>query len=446
MVAFEKQTGARVVVAVSGGGDSVGLLRLLHEARERLDLRLSVAHLDHGTRDGQSRADADFVEDLAARLDLPCDRKIWQATRAGHFEADARRARYAWFREVAQARGASLVAVGHTRDDQAETILHRVVRGTGLRGLAGIPARRPLAPGVELIRPLLDVNRWEIRTYLAEIGQEFREDPTNTDIRQTRARIRHDLLPQLAQNYNPDTAGALIRLGEQAREASRIVERLAWKIFRKVLIEKDLNQVILDRQRLTRYDPFDRAEVLRLAWRGQAWPEAAMDATRWRRLAEFVGREEGRIAIGAGVEAVASIDRLVLQKSQASYPAPQAVPLPIPGSAVWENWVVEAVLEPDADRQEIVDLDRVVPPLEVSGVREGDRFEPLGMAGKHQSLGEFFRGQGVARFERSRVPLVCDASGVIWVVGHRIADRVRRTEATTRTLGLRFARNGDEVG
>src|SRR4051794_22092236 len=165
--------GPGLVVAVSGGGDSVGLLRVVHGFAPELGLRLSVAHLDHGVRGEAAEADARFVADLAERLGLPFDLGRWRPDRPGHFEADARRARYAWLAGVARARGASAVAGGHTRDDQAETILHRIVRGTGPRGLAGMPARRPLADGVALIRPLLGVSRAELRAYLAAIGQDY---------------------------------------------------------------------------------------------------------------------------------------------------------------------------------------------------------------------------------------------------------------------------------
>jgi len=150
--------GASWVVAVSGGGDSVGLLRALHGLGGAFGLRLTVAHLDHGVRGEEAREDARFVAALAGSLGLPFEGGSWSPAREGNFEADARRARYAWLAEVALRRGASAVAVGHTRDDQAETVLHRIVRGTGLRGLAGIPDRRPLAPGVELVRPLLDAS------------------------------------------------------------------------------------------------------------------------------------------------------------------------------------------------------------------------------------------------------------------------------------------------
>ena len=207
------------VVAVSGGGDSVGLLRLLHQLGPSAGLRLSVAHLDHGVRGEAAREDAAFVAGLAASLGLPFDLGRWQPSRPGHFESDARRARYDWLAEVARSRGAGVVAVGHTRDDQAETILHRILRGTGPRR-AGRHARDAgrLAedPEIELVRPLLDVSREQIRDYLQALGQPCREDASNADITRTRARIRHDLLPKLAAEYNPKVAEALVRLGELA--------------------------------------------------------------------------------------------------------------------------------------------------------------------------------------------------------------------------------------
>ncbi len=206
------------VVAVSGGGDSVGLLRVLHQLAPTAGLRVSVTHLDHGVRGEAARADATFVAELAASLGLPFDLGHWEPARAGHFEADAHRARYDWFARVARSREAGVVAVGHTRDDQAETILHRILRGTGPLGLAGIPARRLLVTDseVHLVRPLLEVSRGEIRDYLRGLGQPCREDASNADLTRTRARIRHDLLPRLAAEYNPKVAEALVRLGKLA--------------------------------------------------------------------------------------------------------------------------------------------------------------------------------------------------------------------------------------
>lgn len=435
--ALERLRGSGVVVAVSGGGDSVGMLRVLHRVGLEYELRLLVAHLDHGARGEESEADARFVAELAETLGLPFDLGHWRADRPGHFEADARRARYAWLTGVARDRQAAWVAVGQTLDDQAETIFHRVVRGTGLRGLAGMPARRRLAPDVTLIRPFLGVTRAEVRAYLGSIGQPFREDSTNLDTSRTRARIRLEWLPSLAESFNPNVAEALVNLGRIASEANARLERVARERYAGVVLELGPDRVVFDRWAWLALDPPGRVEVLRLAWRQAGWPERGMDARRWRRLAS---RENGRFSAGAGVEAATTADRLILSRSLLGdvAPPPAPVELPVPGSANWGDGRIVATLDAGEGVDESVDLDVLDLPLTIRRAEPGDRFGPLGLAGQTQALNDFFRGRRVLRGDRGSVPLVCDRKGVVWVVGHRVAHRVRRTEATMRVLGLRF--------
>ncbi len=439
---FRRFQGSAVVVAVSGGGDSVGLLRALHS----LGFRPSVAHLDHGARGEEGRADARFVADLADGLNLPFDLGHWTPTRPGHFEADARAARYGWLAEVATRRGARAVAVGQTLDDQAETILHRIVRGTGVGGLAGMAKVRRLAPGLALVRPLLGVSRREIRDYMAAIGQEFRDDSTNRDTSKTRARLRLDLLPRLARDYNPAVAEALVRLGRLASGSSRALARQVREWTRQVVVAAEADRITLDRPALARLGPFERAEVIRRAWRDAGWPERAMDDRRWRRLAALAIADRPTLSAGAKVEVTVSPDRITLVRSPRPPTSPRSAPvtLPIPGSAEWEGWRIEAILGADGPRDETVDRDRLSPPVVVRQAEPGDRFEPLGLAGRGQSLNDFFRGRRVERADRERVPIVSDRDGIVWVVGHRIAHRARVTEATRRPLGLRSERSATD--
>ena len=293
-----------MVVAVSGGADSVGLLRVVAGFAEGLELRPSVAHLDHGARGEASAADARFVAELAENLGLPFDLGAWRPSRSSHFEADARRARYEWLAEIARARGASAVAVGHTRDDQAETILHRILRGTGPRGLSGIPARRRLTEGVTLVRPLLGVGRDALRAYLVVLGQPWREDASNADFDRTRARIRHDLLPKLASEYNPKVAEALVRLGGLAEAEHRALRTLAERFVRRRMIFEGDGRVGLPIVEMRKRPPALRSEIVRALWRRAGFPEAGMDGRRWARLARMVepGAPPG-LSAGAGVEA-----------------------------------------------------------------------------------------------------------------------------------------------
>ncbi len=429
---------AGVVVAVSGGADSVALVRLLHAIREEHDLRLSVAHLDHGTRGEAAREDAAFVEDLAAKLGLPFDLGHWSPSRAAHFEADARKARYAWLAQVARERSAERVAVAHTRDDQAETILHRIVRGTGLRGLAGMPERRTLGDGVTIVRPLLDVSRSSLRAYLATIGQIFREDATNADLSRTRNRIRHDLLPKIAAGYNPRIVEALAQLGRIAGEAHEPTERLA----RDAIVLAQGREIVLDGEALVPLPVSSRAEVLRTAWRRAGWPEAAMAARHWLAIARLVDRPGSRLTTAYAVDAVHDGGLLRLSRPEArGHVVEPPVRLPIPGSAEWGGRTIVASENAGAPHDERIDRDRLAlldaPGLEIRGARDGDRFDPLGLDGHEQGLNDFFRGRGVPPAERSRVPLVCDARGIVWVVGHRIAHRARITPETRAEVRLR---------
>jgi tRNA(Ile)-lysidine synthase len=432
--------GTRWVVAVSGGSDSVGLLCALREIREKLGLSLSVAHLDHGVRGEASRADAAFVEGLARRLDLPFDLGHWAPTRPGHFEADARAARLAWLREVAAKREAAAVALGHTRDDQAETILHRIVRGTGIHGLAGMPARRALGDKVTLVRPLLSSSRDEIQKYLNSIHQEFREDATNLDFSHTRARLRHDLLPKLAAEYNPKVADALNRLGRQATGSSRVSRRTIEQI--TCVAGSDENRLLFSRKRLMMFPPFLRAEVIRLAWRKAGWPEGAMSEARWRRLARRArSSRSGPWDVGGGIVAstdgnIFSLWRVAESLQTERFIPPEPLPLSIPGVAIWLDGRLVVTLDAEAPRDELVDVDCVCPPLSVRAPRPGDRFAPLGMDGHEMPLNDFFRGRHVSQGDRAKTPLLCDGLGILWVVGHRIAERARVTDATTRIAGL----------
>ena len=428
------------LVAVSGGSDSVGLLRALHAMGPRLGLVLSVAHLDHGVRGEAGRADAVFVAELAQQLGLPFDLGQWSPVRPGHFEVDARRARLAFLYNAARAGGAAAVVLGHTRDDQAETVLHRIVRGTGPRGLAGIPWRRPLGDGVVLARPLLDVSRQEVRAFLADLGQPFRDDATNADTTHTRARIRHELLPRLEADFNPRAADALARLARLAGASYRAQQGRARRLVRGATLSRADDTVVFDREQLQAAPAVVRAEAIRLAWRLLGWAEGGMNAARWRRIARLAaGEQSGAVDVGAGVVAEADGPRLTLWHRGSGQPGqavPAEVPLTIPGAAVWPGGQVVLVVDPQEPCDEKIDLSRLSPPLCLRAPRPGDRFDPLGMGGRMQLLNDFFRGRRTPPEVRARTPLLCDASGIVWVVGHRIADRVGLTEATVRTAGL----------
>jgi tRNA(Ile)-lysidine synthase len=229
--------GERLVVAVSGGPDSVAMLRgsaALIEGKTAL----VVAHLNHGLRPQTADRDERFVADLAgrlglrlacARIDLPAEAR----RRRQSVETVARDCRYEFLSRTAESLDARFVAVGHTADDQAETILHRILRGTGLKGLAGMPVRRALSPSCELVRPLLAVPRSDVLAYLTAINQPYCDDETNADSGHTRNRLRNELLPLLEREFNPRVREALQRLGRLAADAQQVIDEQADDLFRQ---------------------------------------------------------------------------------------------------------------------------------------------------------------------------------------------------------------------
>jgi tRNA(Ile)-lysidine synthase len=308
---------------------------------------------------------------------------------------------------------------------------------------------------VALVRPLLSVSRQWIRESLGALGQPYREDASNADLARTRARIRHDLLPRLAREYNLRIDEALVRLGILAADSERAMDRRLRELANFATWSANHQQVELRRDWLLELPVFLRAEVLRRVWREAGWPEVGMSARRWRRLALLTGSQRiNRLAIGAGVELTtnggsgSSPNQFVLRRisttgSLEHGPALcEGLILDVPGTIAWCDGLIRTVLEPDAPRDETIDLDRIVPPLSVRAAVPRDRFQPLGMGGKSTPLNDFFRGRRVNRKARARTPLLCDTLGIVWVAGHRISDRVKVTEATRRTLGLRWQAAG----
>ncbi|MFO0842150.1 MAG: tRNA lysidine(34) synthetase TilS [Gemmataceae bacterium] len=294
-----------LVVAVSGGPDSVALACALLEARPG-ETPLVLAHLNHQLRGGDSADDEAFVHDFAGRVGLPliCHRlDVAALARGDNLEATARRERYRWLAEVARSRSLRFVATGHNANDQAETVLHRLLRGAGLDGLRGIAARRALEDGIEVVRPLLDVTRNEIMAYLAELGQEARHDASNDDVRFTRNRLRHELLPLLARDYNPRIVEVLGRLARQADEAAREEDAQAADLLRRAEMPRAGATVVLDAGVLRTASRREVRAALRVERRREAWPMDRMTFTDYDRVAALAEVERGAHDLSGGVQA-----------------------------------------------------------------------------------------------------------------------------------------------
>jgi len=285
-----------VLVGVSGGADSVALLRAMVADPGVGDLRVVVGHVDHGLRGEQSAADSVFVEQLAETLGL--EHEVIRVELNGEdSEEAARRSRYSALGQMAVLHRCEAIVVAHTRDDQVETVLHHLLRGTGLKGLAGMSGRQSLGPDMSdmsdmsdmvLLRPLLAVGREEIESWLRSLGQSWREDETNSHTRFTRNRIRHDLLPVLERDYNPRVREALLRVSRLSTEAVEVIDEAVAGVWDGCVLEQSASVVRLCGKTLGGIgEPLVRALLMEL-WCRQGWPRQSMSFAHWQALAELM--------------------------------------------------------------------------------------------------------------------------------------------------------------
>lgn len=284
--------GTSILVAVSGGADSIALLRGLLELQTKRRLRILAAHLNHCLRGEESDRDAVWVSQTCKHLDITLiisSRNVRAAASAAKtgLEETARHMRHEFLLQSAIANKCSHIALAHTADDQAETILHHFVRGTGISGLRGMELVRETARGARLIRPILGATRREVEMYLRGIGQEWRIDASNEDASFTRNRIRSGLLPLIEREYNPQFRRALLRLGEQAREIELALHEIADSILQQALIVPPTDTVRLRAEVLRAQPRHVIRESFRQLWTDLGWPRQRMGFDHWNRLAEI---------------------------------------------------------------------------------------------------------------------------------------------------------------
>ncbi|MEI8022031.1 MAG: tRNA lysidine(34) synthetase TilS [Schlesneria sp.] len=306
---------SRLLVAVSGGADSVALLRGLVDLRSEFSLELFVAHLNHRLRGVDSDADARWVCELAASLNLPSEigeipEGILTANASG-LEEQARRLRYEFLEISAAKFDCPAIALAHTASDQAETVLHHLFRGTGIAGLTGIPPVRLTTSGLRLVRPILGLNRTLVEGFLCERGQTYCTDHSNSDTAMTRNKLRHVILPLLRKQINPQVDAALCRLAEQAMEIDEVLHHAASQLLAQCLMDQQPGLCHLDIRLLAGQPRHLIREMFCQLWQRQGWPRQAMGFAHWNRLADMLFTRKS-VDFPNGVEARFHSDRLLV--------------------------------------------------------------------------------------------------------------------------------------
>jgi tRNA(Ile)-lysidine synthase len=453
--------GDRVLVGVSGGPDSMALLHVLTRLAPELKITLGVAHLNHHLRGEAAQRDAELVIGAAAALGWPGHMGrahiLKVKRRLGlSLEEAARRVRYAFFRKTMIDGGYDKLALGHHRGDNAEQVLLALLRGSGPRGLAGIPPVR----ANRIIRPLINTRRSQIEAFLSEAAITSIKDASNDDLGFARNRIRHHLLPLLASQYNPRIESHLNRLADVMRTEEAWIGGLLRNHYAAALLKREKNVLTLSVERLRRAHPALARRLIRKALEELSGSLRRITFAHIQSVLSLLSMDGGEREshLPGRIRAHRSGDRLVLHlaganerkaaPAVAAEPARTVIPAPFPTRIAFQSMGIGLRffssppnrVPPWRDvgpNRAYVDMDRLAPPLTLRPVTPGDRFTPLG-AGGSQKVKKFFIDHHIPRQMRVLTPVLTDRQRIVWLVGQRIDEHVKITAATTHVLAIEF--------
>ncbi|MBW2367246.1 MAG: tRNA lysidine(34) synthetase TilS [Deltaproteobacteria bacterium] len=460
------QTGDSILVATSGGPDSVAMLHGLMALASDHQWRIGVAHLNHGLRPGNAQRDESFVIKLAQNLKLPfftetADVEAFKHRHRLSLEEAARNVRHRFLGQVARQNGFSIIALGHHADDNAEQILLNLIRGSGLTGLAGIPPVRTIpvenTRPLQIVRPLMEVTKANIVGFLSDFHLACVIDETNTDFKFRRNRIRHELLPMLRDNYNPNIINTINRLASVIRTDNAWTDQEACRQMANATLDQTVDRIILAIGPMQKMPIGLQHRIFRSAIRAVKQNLRRISNRHILDLATLVrhGPELGQLHLPDNIRATREHDRLTisrekisLRKQAARQPGAKSFEyvLKRPGEVFikaigMKLQAIEQSAKPLPDFRKaghsvaFFDMDSLEFPLTIRNVRPGDRFQPLGMTGT-QKVKKLFIDRKIPRTQRSRCPIVMSRGQIIWVAGHRIADPVKVTDMTRRILAV----------
>lgn len=438
--------GDRVVVALSGGPDSVALLFVLLEFKREFNLSLLAAHVNHKLRGKESDQDQAFVRKLCSELKVKLYSRSFQVKKEAKksklsVEECARKIRYDYLNKLADKLKAQKIALGHNFNDQAETVLIRLIRGSGSLGLSGIPPVKD-----RIIRPLIEVKRVEIETFLKSNNVVFRIDSSNLRTDYLRNRVRLKLLPILKKEYNPKIEDVLSRTASILRAEEQLLNKEAQKAYSETVIEEQKDKILLDSKRFSGCDEWLKRLLIRDCVKKLKGDLRELGFEKVEALVALVEKKKSGKSVDLLADVVADVTKEHLSihkkkeekfKYRLSYPPKRKIRnlrvkidseiLPkssTPGRIRGKNqWVA------------FLDRDKLKPPLTLRSRKNGDRFRPLGMNGT-KSVADFLVDLKIPRCDRDEVMLLTSGDRIAWLVGYRISEEFKVTPKTRKVLRL----------
>ncbi len=445
------ETGDSVLVALSGGPDSVALLHILSRLRRSMKLSLRAVYINHGLRPEAAAREERFCARLCKKLKVELDIvredvPVLAGRARKSTEETARDLRYRLFDRLAGEHQCDRIALGHHADDNVETILFRIIRGTGKRGLGGIPIRRD-----KIIRPLLYVTKQEILAYLKKEKLRYCIDLSNCSFDYTRNYIRNELLPLIRKELNPAVDRALLNLAETSREEEQFLDKITAGKVKKILSETVGGKIELDLKRFRTYDIWLRRRVLRYCITKCLRDSAAPGKSLIDRLDKLVTSGGKALSLAGRLDARIVDDRLVIgRRGKISFrvrlsPGEDCHPGPLRMILRCRRMRFSGRIERKRRALKVlVDYKKLKTPLTVRNLQPGDRFRPLGSKGTKKA-GDYLTDRKVAPVYRDEIPVVCDEAGIIWLVGYEIADRVKIDSSTSEVLKIESVRPGKKA-
>ncbi len=441
------EPGQRLLVAFSGGPDSVALLHLLCTVREEWKLEIAAVHLNHMIRKNDSISDEEFcrrlcdrmqVEFISKTVDVPSLARDWKVS----VEQAARKCRYQLFSELAREFKYDRVALGHHADDQAETVLFRLIRGSGRTGLVGMLPKRDI-----YVRPMLCVNKSEIQEYLEAHDLEYCVDESNRDIRYRRNFIRQKLIPLIEENLNPSVRDLLVETADTLSAEEAYLSSRAMIAVKNTVKLRPSGKFELDLIKLYKMDLWLRRRVVRHCLTQLLGGELFPDKQTVERLVNLDLENRTQFSLPGNIQAFHADNKLYLASSKKvafniSLKVSGRTEVPELGLAItckMRPCEYGQLVRQRNSRSILMDRLKIESPLFVRSIKSGDSFVPLGMSGS-KKIGDYLIDRKVPRILRDEIAVVCDRQGIVWLVGFVIAERVKIDENTKEALSIEYSK------